>query len=182
MSISMSDVPFKERVNAALQNPDRLRAISSGAEAAFVKRNIVLESLPNPDATRDLARQIRAHTIAHLDRYLAEFEANLTANGGQVHWARDADEARQIVLDIATRVGAKRVAKSKSMVTEEIRLNAALEAQGIEVWETDLGEFIAQQAGDHPSHIIVPVMHLTRQEIGRVFHEKLGAPYTDEIP
>jgi len=182
MSISMSDVPFKERVNAALQNPDRLRAISSGAEAAFVKRNIVLESLPDPDATRDLARQIRAHTIAHLDRYLAEFEANLTANGGQVHWARDADEARQIVLDIATRVGAKRVAKSKSMVTEEIRLNAALEAQGIEVWETDLGEFIAQQAGDHPSHIIVPVMHLTRQEIGRVFHEKLGAPYTDEIP
>src|SRR5690606_25260734 len=145
MSISMSDVPLKERVNAALQNPDRLRAISSGAEAAFVKRNIVLESLPDSDATRDLARQIRAHAIAHLDRYLAEFEANLTANGGQVHWARDADEARQIVLDIATRVGAKRVAKSKSMVTEEIRLNAALEAQGIEVWETDLGEFIAQQ-------------------------------------
>lgn len=172
---------FKERVTVAFENPARLGAISRGAGSTAAKREVLLESLPDADATRDLARQIRAHTIANLDHYLETFEANVRANGGQVHWARDAEEARQIVLGIARRTGARRVAKSKSMVTEEIELNEALEGQGIEVWETDLGEFIAQQAGDRPSHIIVPVMHLTRQEVGRVFSQKLGAPYTDEI-
>lgn len=182
MTLPVLPGSFKQRVEEGLAQPDRLHAVASGTETTHNKRTLVLETLPDPDATRDLARQIRARTIAHLDTYLTQFEAEVQANGGQVHWARDAAEARQIVLDIAERVGARRVAKAKSMVTEEIELNHALEAQSLEVWETDLGEFIAQQAGDRPSHIIVPVMHLTRQEVGRVFAEKLGVPYTDQIP
>lgn len=179
--LRMSDLPFKKRVNVAFANPDRLAAIDRFSLRTFEKRNVALESLPDAGATRDLGRAIRAHTIAHLDRYLEQFEANFEENGGRVHWASDAEEARRIVLEIAAQHGAKRVAKSKSMVTEEIALNAALEKAGIEVFETDLGEFIAQQGGDHPSHIIVPVMHLTRQEVGQIFAEKLGVPYTDTI-
>ena len=181
-NLRMSDQPFRERVKAAFANPDRLVAINRFAQSTVEKRNAALESLPDADATRKLGRAIRAHTIAHLDQYLEQFEAKAQANGAHVHWARDAAEAQQIVLDIVRRHGARRVAKSKSMVTEEIGLNVALEGAGIEVFETDLGEFIAQQGGDHPSHIIVPVMHLTRQEVGQIFAEKLGVPYTDAIP
>lgn len=172
--------PFAQRVEIAFQNPDRLAAVRRAAMGYYEKRQILLQTLPDPDATRDLARQIRAHTIAHLDDYLTQFEANVIGNGGQVHWARDAAEARRIVNEIAAGAGARLIAKSKSMVTEEIDLNASLQAAGIEVVETDLGEFIAQQAGDRPSHIVVPVLHLTRQEVGEIFTRTLGTPYTDD--
>jgi L-lactate dehydrogenase complex protein LldF len=122
---------------------------------------------------------MRRQTIANLDRYLEMLVENVERAGGVVHWAPDAEAARRIVLEIARQNGVKRVVKSKSMVTEEIHLNPALEAAGMEVVETDLGEYIAQLAHETPSHIIVPVLHKTRQEIGRLFQDKLGVDYTD---
>jgi L-lactate dehydrogenase complex protein LldF len=180
MALPASDTPLHDRITQAFANPGRLAAINRAAERFYQGRDTALVSLPDPDATRDHARAIRAHTIAHLDQYLEQFEASVQAAGGQVHWARDAAEACQIVIGIARRRGARRIAKSKSMVTEEIRLNTALEGAGLEVIETDLGEYIAQIGGDHPSHIIAPVLHLTRQEVGHIFADRLTVPYTDD--
>jgi L-lactate dehydrogenase complex protein LldF len=179
--MQLSRQPFNRRVGEALANPERLAAIDQAAVRFYEHRESVMGSLPDAEATRDLARAIRAHTIAHLDRYLEQFETAVQAAGGHVHWARDAAEACRIVLEIAREAGAQRVVKSKSMLSEEIGVNQALENAGLEVIETDLGEFIAQLAGDHPSHIIAPVLHLTRQEVGNVFADRLDVPYTDEI-
>jgi len=123
---------------------------------------------------RAIAANIKWEAIAHLDRYLEEFERNVLANGGQVHWAETAEDARQIVLGLCRRHDVRKVVKSKSMVTEEIHLNDALAAAGVEAIETDLGEFICQLRGEPPYHIVTPVMHLTRADIAKTFHEKFG--------
>ena len=125
---------------------------------------------------RSVAAQIKWETINHLDRYLEEFERKVIENGGQVHWAEDAEQARQIILSIARRHGVTKIVKSKSMVTEEIHLNDALEAAGIRTLETDLGEYICQLRHEPPYHIITPVMHLTKADIAETFHEKFGTP------
>lgn len=123
---------------------------------------------------RQAAHALRLHTLEHLDAYLVQLEQQVTAAGGVVHWARNAAEARHIVLDLARARGVQRAVKVKSMATEEIGLNHALQENGIEVWETDLGEFIIQLAGVGPSHIIVPAVHLTKEEIAELFTQKLG--------
>ena len=176
------EVPLQARVADALANKQRLATIQLATDRFHTERLKALETLPGADAIRDLARAIRAHTISRLDEYLLQFEQAFTALGGVVHWARDAQEAREIVVRIARETGVNRIAKTKSMVTEEIGLNPALEAAGFQVVETDLGEYIAQLSGDHPSHIVAPVLHLTRQDVGRIFADKLGIPYTDDIP
>lgn len=181
MSLSPPQVPFEARVREALANPQRLTAIDRAARRFYEGRALTMSTLPDAEATRDLARAIRAHTIAHLDEYLQQFEANVQATGGHVHWARDAAEACATVLRIAYEGGVQHIVKSKSMVSEEIGLNAVLEQAGLEVVETDLGEYIAQLAYDRPSHIVAPVLHLTRQEVGRIFTQRLGVPYSDEI-
>ncbi len=179
----MSDQPvnIKLGVKKALENPDRLKNIQTAAERFYTGRVEALRTLPDSDAVRNLGRKIRAHTIAHLDHYLVQFEASLSALGGSVHWAKDADEAGEIILRIARAGRVKRIAKSKSMVSEEIRLNTRLEAAGMTIVETDLGEYIAQLSGDHPSHIIAPIVHLNRKDVGRIFAEKLKVPYTENI-
>ncbi|MCL4246230.1 MAG: lactate utilization protein, partial [Candidatus Dadabacteria bacterium] len=136
--------------------------------------------MPGWDDLRGRAREIKKHTIARLDEYLLELEINVRKAGGHVHWARDAEEARKIIIDIARRNGVTSVVKSKSMATEEIELNEGLEAAGIRAVETDLGEYIIQLAGEHPSHIIAPAIHKTRQDISELFAEKLGVPYLSE--
>ncbi len=128
---------------------------------------------------RSQAARIKWDVIHHLDQYLEQFERHVLLNGGHVHWAETSEQAREIVLAIARRHQVRSVVKSKSMVTEEIHLNAALEQAGIRAVETDLGEFICQLRGEPPYHIITPVMHLTRAEIARVFQEKLGAPLVE---
>ncbi len=128
---------------------------------------------------RSLAAAIKWETINHLDRYLEQFERNVLANGGHVFWAETAEDARGHVLELARRHGVQKVVKSKSMTTEEIHLNAALEAAGIRSIETDLGEYICQIRGEHPYHIVTPVMHLTKADIARTFQEKLGTPLTE---
>jgi len=125
-------------------------------------------------ALRQAGHDLRLHAINHLDYYLAQLEEQVTKAGGHVHWARDAEEAKRIVLDIAQSHNVKRAVKVKSMATEEIGLNHALIDAGIQTLETDLGEFIVQLAGVGPSHIIVPAVHLTKEGIADLFREKLG--------
>jgi L-lactate dehydrogenase complex protein LldF len=122
---------------------------------------------------RQIASDIRLHTIENMDFYLKRLEEKVEAAGGHVHWAQTAEDARRIVLQIAKEHNVKAVVKAKSMATEEIGLNHALEAAGIESLETDLGEYIIQLAGTGPSHIIVPAVHLKKEEIAAIFSEKL---------
>src|SRR5216683_3851352 len=137
-------------------------------------------SLPDSDKLRDRAKQIKEHTLAHLDQYLTQLEASVQRNGGQVHWASTAEDARQIILQIAKQTDCKLAVKSKSMTSEEIHLNSALEAGGIQVTETDFGEFIIQLAGERPSHLVAPAVHHTRESIARILSESLHEELPDD--
>jgi L-lactate dehydrogenase complex protein LldF len=129
--------------------------------------------LPQWEQLREIGSDIRLHTIENMDVYLARLEAKVLEAGGHVHWAETAEDANRIVLQIAQEHNVKTAVKSKSMATEEIGLNHALEQAGIQVIETDLGEYIIQLAGMGPSHIIVPAVHLKKEEIAAIFSEKL---------
>lgn len=145
--------------------------------------NHVAESraeFPPFDAERDAARRIKEEAISRLDELLVALAGRLKANGCTVAFANDAAEARRYILDVAKRRGVKRVVKGKSMTTEEIELNPALVAAGIEPVETDLGEYIVQLREETPSHIITPAIHLSREDIGKLFAEKIGIEYTPE--
>lgn len=155
-------------------------AVERGMRLMTVKREEASAEFPIMEPLRDRVRSIRLHSLHNLDRLLAEFASKFEANGGVVHFAEDASEANLIVTNILNESGAKSVVKAKSMVSEEIELNPFLEAEGLTVTETDLGEFIAQLAGDTPSHIIAPVLHLTRYDVGRIFAEKLGVEETTD--
>jgi L-lactate dehydrogenase complex protein LldF len=137
-------------------------------------------ALADIDALRDHAKRIKEHTLAHLDRYLEQLEASVQKHGGYVHWAANAEEARRIVLDLARQTTSRRIVKSKSMTSEEIHLNPALEAEGLEVTETDFGEFIIQLAGERPSHIVAPAVHHTRESIARVLSKLNGETLSDD--
>ncbi len=167
---------------AAAQSPERRASVRLGSQAGHDKRTAILtEDYADPDQLRRLAGAVKQHALDHLDRYLGEAEARLTAHGAVVHFARDADEACQSVREILERRGARRVVKAKSMVTEEIGLGAFLEAHGIESLETDLGEYIVQIDADHPSHIVKPILHKNRREIARSF-EAHGLGSYDDTP
>ncbi|MCX8506842.1 MAG: LUD domain-containing protein, partial [Alphaproteobacteria bacterium] len=139
------------------------------------RRAAALTQLPEWDALRDQGVAIKNHTLAHLDYYLAKFADQVAANGGQVHWAATAQDARQAVLDICQKHGAKKVTKGKSMVAEEIALNEALIAAEITPIETDLGEYIIQLRNEAPSHIIAPAAHLIQAQ----FEESFRAHHTE---
>ena len=176
--MSAAPATFYGRVEAALGDPRLQAAVRLSTGRMVANRQTAMAAFPEADAVRDRARAIRAHTIAHLDRYLREFESNVSARGGRVHWAATAADAVRLVADIAREHGVRTAVKSKSMVSEEIDLNAALARAGVEVLETDLGEFIVQLADDHPSHIVMPIIHKSRGEIARLFQDRLQA--TDE--
>ena len=156
---------FKENAVEALGNEQLQRALHN-VEAGFIgKRKAAADRLPEFDELRANARDIKNHTLAHLDLYLEAYEANLTAAGGILHFARNSEEARSVVLDICKRVGARTVTKGKSMISEEINLNEALSAAGVDPIETDLGEYIIQLRGEHPSHIIAPAVHVLKEQV-----------------
>lgn len=138
------------------------------------KRDRQVRLLPEWEQLRETASQIKAHTMSRLDEYLLAFEEKATALGAQVHWAKDGEEHNRIVHDILKRHGAQRVVKSKSMLTEECHLNPYLEKHGIEVTDTDLGERIVQLRHEAPSHIVLPAIHIKKEEVGDLFHEHLG--------
>jgi L-lactate dehydrogenase complex protein LldF len=180
MSRAATQLPFRARVRRALADRqlrvalERVTGRFSGLRAAG------LASLDDPDAVRDRTRAIRAEVVAHLDEYLAQFAAAAAAAGARVHRAPDAATACAIVVELARAHGVKLAVKSKSMVTEEIGLNRALEAAGVTVVESDLGEYIIQLAGETPSHIIAPAIHKTKEQVGALLHAKLGIPLTDD--
>ena len=162
---------FKGDAAKALIDPV-LQQNLSRLKGNFLERRLrARESLPEFDTLRDEAKAIKDHTLAHLDLYLKAFETQVTATGGTVHWARDAAEARAIVLAICQAEGAKTVTKGKSMIAEEIGLNPWLEVNDIEPIETDLGEYIIQLAHEPPSHIIAPAIHKNRQQVAELFAE-----------
>ena len=138
------------------------------------KRDRMSQALPEWEDLREVANRIKKHTATHLADYLEQFEQNAVRNGAHVHWARDAKEYNQIVLDILNANHVEKVVKSKSMLTEECQLNQNLEQQGIDVVETDLGERILQMMQLAPSHIVMPALHVHREDIGRCFREKIG--------
>ena len=148
------------------------------------KRDRMAQALPEWEDLRNAANQIKRHTITHLADYLEQFEANAQKNGVHVHWAKDADEYNAIVYDILSSHHVKKVVKSKSMLTEECHLNENLEAKGIDVIETDLGERILQMMKLAPSHIVMPALHVHREDIGDTFrklipnYDKIAASYS----
>jgi len=172
----VTPLAFRERAREALADPVLERALESIRRGWPSARARAIARLPEFDALRDHAREIKDHVLAHLDLYLERFEEAVRASGGEVHWARDAAEARRLVLDICRRANARSVTKSKSMIAEEIGLNAWLEANGITLVETDLGEYIIQLAGQRPSHLVGPAVHMTREEITELFHRHHGTP------
>ena len=156
---------FKENARRALGDLQLQKAMGYVRAGFIDKRMQAIEALPEFDALRDNARDIKNHTLAHLDLYLEAYEEKVRAAGGEVHFAETAGEACALILDICRRVGARTVTKGKSMVAEEIGLNEFLEANGIEPVETDLGEYIIQLRREGPSHIIAPAVHLTKEQV-----------------
>lgn len=146
------------------------------------KRDRQAQSIPEWEDLRSLASQIKAYTLANLPDLLEQFEKQATACGIVVHWAQDAEEHNAIVGELLECRGIRRVVKSKSMLTEECHLNRHLESMGIEVVDTDLGEWIVQLRRETPSHIVLPAIHIKKEEVGETFHEHLGTPLGNADP
>ncbi|WP_018411879.1 LutB/LldF family L-lactate oxidation iron-sulfur protein [Methyloversatilis thermotolerans] len=178
----VSPTQFRSRVGEALGDA-RLRENFRGAMRFLRdKRAAQFPDAEELEALRDIGAEVRRHALSRLPELLETFESRLQQLGVHVHWADTPDEACRIVLDIARDAGASRVIKGKSMVSEEVELNHALQAQGIDCIESDMGEFIVQLAGERPSHIVMPAIHKTRQDIGELFERTLpDTPYTDDV-
>ncbi|MEE2949957.1 MAG: LutB/LldF family L-lactate oxidation iron-sulfur protein [Pseudomonadota bacterium] len=156
---------FKANTVKALADIDLQRALGNVEKGFIGKRQKAVDKLPEFDALRDNAVAIKTHTLKHLDLYIEAYIAKVEASGGKVHFAEDADHAKRIFLDIAKKRGAKTVTKGKTMISEEIGLNDFLEENGMVPVETDLGEYIIQLRGEHPSHIIAPAVHINRDQV-----------------
>ena len=171
------------RVQRALADLPLRRSVAFTTERLRLQRQAALAALPDSAGLRARGRAARRQVIEALDQYLAQAVERVHARGGQVHFCRDAGEAAAVVLEIARRRGARLIAKSKSMASEEIHLNQQLAAAGLEVVETDLGEWIVQLAGDTPSHIIIPAIHKTRQQVAELFSQVVGGqPVPTDTP
>ena len=164
-------VHFKDNVAKALADPKLQYAMTETGPRFMAKRTKAREALPEFDALRDQARDIKNHVLEHLDIYLERYEAKVKESGGHVHWAETAEDARQAILSICKGVGAKSVTKGKSMISEEIDLNQCLAEHDIQPVETDLGEYIIQLRNERPSHIIAPAIHLTRDQVEEDFRK-----------
>ncbi len=172
---------FKRKAGENLRN-EKLQKALEKLQTKFVDgRAAAIAELPNFEEIRDAATDIRDKVIRNLDRYLLRFEQEATARGAVVHWAETGDEVNRIVAEIAHQHGLHKVVKSKSMVSEECGLNDALESQGLDVIETDLGEYILQLAHEPPSHIVAPVVHKSKEEIADLFEEKHHRTRTTQI-
>jgi len=178
---SLSSETFRENARAALADVHLRGALKHATSLFGERRREAAASLPNWEALRTEARAIKDETLLHLDRYLEQFVRNAESCGAKVHWARDAADANSIICGLAQEHQARTVVKSKSMTTEETHLNDALEAAGMQVVETDLGEYIIQLAEETPSHIIAPAIHKTKGQVAELFTAELGVPPTNDI-
>ncbi len=172
---------FRDVARAKLADAHVEAAIDVSTERLYEHRAHAWAEVDDVDALREQGRQIRSRTIAELSRHLVDFTSAVERNGGHVQFCDTAEEANAYVLAVCRRVGAKLVAKGKSMASEEIKLNAALEAEGIRAVETDLGEYILQLAGEHPVHIIAPAIEKTKEDIAELFARVEGGPVEPEL-
>ena len=181
MALKTSDEQFKNRVANNLNDTFMRSAVSAAQHRFQTRRQAQVDEIGNWEEWRSHGEEIRQHVLENLDAYLYELSENVVKRGGHVFFAQTAEEASEYVKSIAIKKQAKKVVKAKSMVTEEIHLNAALEQAGCEVIETDLGEYILQ-LNDHepPSHIIVPPLHKNRHQIREIFANKIGYDKTEQ--
>jgi L-lactate dehydrogenase complex protein LldF len=189
--------PFPIAANAALEDAQLRKNVRHATDVIQAKRARVVGELPEWEQLREAGHAIREHTMTYLGSYLEQFEQNCTRAGGVVHWARNAEEARQIIVRLVCAAQELRrrealapgmpprpheVIKIKSMTTEEIQLNDALEAVGVQTYETDLAELIIQLGEDAPSHIVVPALHKNRQQVREIFRDRMNLPELGETP
>ena len=182
---SWAQIPvFPTAAKVELTNAEQRKNLRHATTTIRAKRAVRASEVPNWEELRDAAAAIKDRVGRHLDQYLVQAEEALTAAGVTVHWARDAAEANRIVVGIAKAKGVDEVVKIKSMATQEIDLNEALEAEGIAAWETDLAELIVQLGHDLPSHILVPAIHRNRSEVREIFTAEMGrygTPAPDDV-
>jgi L-lactate dehydrogenase complex protein LldF len=169
--------PYKKRVEQALGDRHLSIALTRATDR-MVNGRIQSMNAVDGQKLRNQVRQMKEHTLRHLPAYLEQLELNLKSNGAIVHWAKDGEEAARIVREIGLQNGVESVVKAKSMATEEIHLNKALEDVGMKVVETDLGEYIIQINNEHPSHIVAPVIHKRLEDVAQIFQEKMDVPPT----
>jgi L-lactate dehydrogenase complex protein LldF len=162
--VQVTSPAFKQNAAHALHDAGLQKALGKAKGSFLARRAQAVAGLPEFEQLRNIGRDIKNHTLAHLDFYLETYAANVEKAGGKVHWCATADDARAAVLEICRKAGARTVTKGKSMISEEIGVNDHLEAHGIEPVETDLGEYIIQLRKEHPSHIIAPAFHLNRED------------------
>lgn len=173
---------FRDRARAVVADPDLQRSLRGAMDFLQAKRLAQFSDDAEFQNLRSLGEQIRQYSLSKLPDLLEQLETQLTANGIQVHWAETPEAANRIFIEIAQRRGAQSVIKGKSMVSEEMELNHALNAVGIDALESDMGEYIVQLADEKPSHIIMPAIHKTKAEIARLFAERIpGVDYTDSV-
>jgi len=171
MADQQTSLEFSRNVARAQSDADLQSALEKLQRDTRLARPVITGRLPEFEALRDRAVAIKNHTLAHLDHYLEQFETNVTEAGGHVHWCNDAAGARDTILQICRDTGAKTVGKGKSMVSEEIHLNDFLIENGLEVVETDLGEYILQLREETPSHVVMPAIHLKKEQIATTFRD-----------
>ena len=177
----MNAQTFSENAKTALHDTQLRGALRKATTLFGTRRRVAAASLSNWEELRSEARAIKDDVLLHLDRYLETFVENAERRGAKFHWARDAAGANEIICELTRERGARNVVKSKSMTTEEIHLNTALERAGLQVVETDLGEYIIQLAHETPSHIIAPAIHKTKRQVAELFTAELGMTPTEDI-
>ncbi len=179
---SASAPSFQKAALPLLDDSQLRKNVRHATEVIQRKRAIVSEEIPDWQALRSAASQIKQRTLLRLDEYLLQFEAACTAAGGHVHWASDAEEANRIITNLVRRQNANEVLKIKTMTSDETGLNHALEQAGIRPYETDLAELIVQLGKDRPSHIVVPALHKNRSQVREIFREQMNLPDLGDSP
>ena len=181
MSMKTSDTKFRDRINVQMKDDFMRQSVANAQERMFANRQIAADKLGSWEEWREMGMDIRNHVLEHLDYYLQQLSDNVSKNGGHVFFAQTAEQATDYIEGIIQQKNAKKVVKSKSMVTEEIDLNKVIERNGCEVVETDLGEYILQVDDcDPPSHIVVPALHKNRTQIRDIFKDKIGYQGTND--
>ena len=170
----------KKYIKKALADDLLRKAVDKATSSSLLTRQKLVDQMPYWDELRLKAHAIKKDMMENLADYLEMFESNCTQNGIKVHWAKDANEARETILKLCHDNDVKKIVKSKSLTTEEIHLNNALIKNNITTLEINLGEYIVQLNEQIPSHLIIPALHLNRQDVGKLFTEKLGVPYTED--
>jgi L-lactate dehydrogenase complex protein LldF len=174
--------PFPEAAKQLVGNTQLRRNVRHATDVIRSKRGKVVGEMPDWEQLREAGHRIKQHTLSRLEHYLVQFEEACARAGGNVHWARDADEANRIIVEIIQSHRQKEVIKVKTMTSDETRLNPALEAAGITPYETDLADLIVQLGGDKPSHIVVPALHRNKMEIRRIFLDKMKLDHLGDRP